>query len=186
MRLIGGRFYGFRVAEPHHDGTPHWRTSLALTVFVEPEYKQAMLDVFQHYCFEEDGTEKGADKHRLKVVEIDPNRGGATSYIAKYVSKNIDGKGLDKGVYGEDPIIAAERIEAWASCFGIRQFQQIGGASVTVWRELRRLKALCTETFESLEAIRQSADESDWQSYTKLVGGVFAKRKEQPIRPRSW
>lgn len=93
----------------------------------------------KRYCFEEDGDEKGALKHRFEIVEIDPNKGSATGYIAKYISKNIDGKDLDEGVYGENPIVAAQRVETWASIWAIRQFQQIDGAQVSIWRELRPL-----------------------------------------------
>ena len=173
------RVYGLRIAEPNHDGTPHWH----LILFIEPKHIKRIKQIFHDYCFAEDGNENGAKKARLKFVDIDENIGSATGYIIKYISKNIDGKHLDKGVYGEDPITAAERVNAWASCFGIRQFQQIGGVNVSVWRELRRLKEKLTDEFEFAEPIRQAADSSDWATYTQAMGGVFCKRNAQVLRP---
>ncbi|MCH1924536.1 replication endonuclease [Shewanella sp. C32] len=171
--------FGFRVAEPHHEGTPHWH----LLLFLKSEQQQTLIDIFQHYCFEEDGDEKGAAEHRFTVKHIDPRKGSATGYIAKYISKNIDGEGIDEDSYGEDAKTSAIRVRAWASCWGIRQFQQIGGAGVTPWRELRRIKAISENGLEWIEEIRQAADQSDWQRYTELMGGVFCKRDEQTIRP---
>jgi len=169
--------YGFRIAEPHHDGTPHWH----LLLFVEPANKATLVETMKQYCFEEDGDEKGADKHRFEIVEIDPNKGSATGYISKYISKNVDGEHLDSGVYGENPIIAAERVEAWASVWGIRQFQQIGGAQVSIWRELRRLEA-AAEADSIIERARQAADSSGWAAYQEAMGGVICLRKDRPIQ----
>lgn len=171
--------FGFRVAEPHHDGTPHWH----LLLFIPTEQQQTLVDTFTHYCLEEDGDEQGAKEHRFKVEYIDPAKGSATGYIMKYIYKNIDGEGIEYDSYGKDASSSAIRIKVWASCWGIRQFQQIGGVGVTPWRELRRLDAIKDPSLDWIEAIRQAADSSNWTLYTQLMGGVFCKRVEQTIRP---
>ncbi|MDV7106452.1 replication endonuclease, partial [Vibrio sp. TH_r3] len=114
-------------AEPQHDGTPHWH----LLLFVEKHHYEEMVNIMRFYSMREDSEEQGALDHRFTEVKIDPEKGSATGYIAKYISKNIDGSDLDSGIYGEDPLDAAARVDAWASCWGIRQFQQLGGCSVT-------------------------------------------------------
>lgn len=66
--------YGFRVAEPHHDGCPHWH----LLLFVPPEQKDTLTSVLRTYALLEDGNEKGAAEYRFKAEEIDPTKGSAT------------------------------------------------------------------------------------------------------------
>jgi hypothetical protein len=172
------RFYGIRVVEPQHDGTPHWH----LLLFVAKEQHQNMVDIMREYSLLEDGQEKGASEHRFTEVTIDPNKGSATGYIAKYISKNIDGSDLQEGIYGEDPLEAAARVDAWAACWGIRQFQQLGGCSVTVWRELRRLKKMQNLPDLAREIIK-AADQGDWKTFTQKMGGVFSTRKQQVFKP---
>lgn len=170
--------YGFRIAEPQHDGTPHWH----LLIFIEPKHKDTLIDIYTHYAMEEDGAENGAAENRITFVDIDPQRGSATGYVAKYVSKNIDGGGLDSDIDGGDATEAARRVEAWASCWGIRQFQQLGNTSVTVWREMRRLKKAKKES-DQFQAIHKAADEGNWAEFVTTMGGVMCKRDEMAIRP---
>lgn len=93
--------------------------------------------------------EPGAQRARFDCEPIregiNPDTGepfSAVGYVAKYIAKNLDGvHAADEpdytggGTLGEN----ARRVRAWASTHGVRQFQQFGGPSVTVWRELRRL-----------------------------------------------
>ena len=176
LKRDGLQVYGFRVAEPHHDGCPHWH----MVLFMRPSDVLDVNAVMRDYALREDGDEKGALKHRFTVKRIDPTKGSATGYIAKYVSKNING--FEVGVDyegGVDAADSAKRVLAWASLWGIRQFQQLGGAPVGLWRELRRLKE---EQQGLIEEARKAADVGDFCRYLELQGGALAPRKVQPLR----
>lgn len=174
------KIFGFRVAEPHHDGTPHWH----ILVFMLPEHKQQVYKIMQTYALEEDGSEQGAQYARFKFENIEKEKSSATGYIAKYISKNIDGYQLDNEVddeTGQNLKEMAKNVTAWSSRWGIRQFQQIGGAPVTVWRELRRLGSQKVES-PAIDPVLAAADAGDWAAYTELQGGAMVKRKELRVR----
>ncbi|MBL3556873.1 MULTISPECIES: replication endonuclease [Marinobacter] len=178
------RTYGLRIVEPHHDGTPHWH----LMLFVEPAHKARLVEIMRTYALLEDGDEKGAKEARFDAVDIDYDRGSATGYIVKYICKNIDGEFQENGEdaedwYGNLTKDVAARVRAWASIHGIRQFQQIGGPPVTVWRELRRLDHADDEI---VEKARQAADKSDWAGFIEAMNGPSAKRADQPIKTAKW
>ena len=170
--------FGFRVVEPHQDGTPHWH----ILLFIPSHQIEQATAIFKEYAFEVDGDEPGAAEHRFDVLHIDPEKGTATGYLAKYIAKNIDGHQVGMDSYGKDAITSAHRVEAWASIHGIRQFQQIGGASVTVWRELRRLGHSDIDK-GLLKDLIKSADDGNWEAYNELMGGVNCALKERPVRP---
>lgn len=169
--------YGFRVAEPQHDGTPHWH----LLLFMPAGDRDTVRELCARYCLQTDGSEPGAKKYRFKAVAMDKRRGTAAGYIAKYIAKNIDGYGVDADLFGRDPKASAARVDAWASTWGIRQFQQIGGPSVTVWRELRRLGD-GGELVGILGDAAKCADSGDWAGFVKAMGGTRISRCERPIQ----
>ena len=174
---LGIRVFGVRIAEPHHDGCPHWH----LLLWISVEQIELATRVYKMCSLEVDGDELGADLRRFKYDLItNKNGGSAAGYISKYISKNVDGLTTEGEAWSADSVRTALRVEAWASTWGIRQFQQIGGASVTVWRELRRLDK--PEFVELVDLIRKAADEGDWAEYTRLMGGPTVSRVGQPIR----
>ncbi|HZX26519.1 MAG TPA: replication endonuclease, partial [Telluria sp.] len=226
------RIYGFRVAEPHHDGTPH----LHGLFFMEPGKVDEFRRVVAKHAVRSDREELGlsylatekeakaiarsmkargavgtlkdiatglmterrywaappdsvwkAIKARVKLVAIDWEKGTAAGYIAKYIAKNIDGQRQDGGDVGEDweavmgtkAVDSAVRVDAWASTWGIRQFQQVGGPPVGVWRELRRWEYEQAE--DVLMQAAAAADTGNWSRFVEVMGGHEARRREMPL-----
>lgn len=168
-------FYGFRIAEPHHDGTPHWH----LLVFGSDNNIGVFREVVRGMWLSEHGEESGAQLRRCEFQPIDQARGSAVGYIAKYVSKNIDGAGgigdeedFETGAVVSDSV---ERVETWARTFGIRQFQQFGGPPVGLYREVRRLRDAVVDG--KIEAVRSAADAGDFRGFINAAGGIFVGRK---------
>ncbi len=180
------RIFGIRVAEPHHDGTPHWH----MLMFMLPEDVERVRLIIRDYAWEEDHHELRSDKAkkaRFHAEAIDPEKGSATGYVAKYISKNIDGYALDGATDDESGELLKETapaVSAWAARWHIRQFQFIGGAPVTVYRELRRLAD--TETAHGLSvefaAVHDAADAGDWAGYVNAQGGPFVRRDDLQVR----
>lgn len=158
FQKAGVEVYGFRVVEPHQDGTPHWH----MLLFMRPEHRYKARQIYYEYAIRENRNEVFGREHvRFKAKPM--NSGGAAGYIAKYISKNVDGHRVEKDLYGKDAVTSAQRIEAWAACWGIRQFQQLGGHSVTVWRDLRKLDE--SEIDPGMVWHWRAANAGDWCHY---------------------
>lgn len=228
----GVRIFGFRVAEPHHDGTPHYHCLF----FVRPEHVDQFRQIVARYAVRENRDELGlryvltqgdamrqaramraagaigslrqlADavgteaafwsnpprgawrsvRARVFFKAIHWSKGTATGYIAKYICKNIDGKtalGDDGGIDYESAqaelmAATARRVDAWASTWGIRQFQQVGGPPVGIWRELRRWDYAGAD--DVLASAAFAADKGDWGRFVSIMGGHEKRRREMPL-----
>lgn len=212
----GVKWYGFRIAEPNHDSTPHWH----FLVFFDPVlYRRRkgvrapgqrgrVKDVFvrdskakllprlcawiRRYALNDSPDEAGAKHHRCDFKPIDWRRGSAAGYIAKYVAKNIDGHGIQDDMLGNAGLETALRVDAWASTWGIRQFQPLGGPPVTTWREARRLDkvpegapAVLDEMYEAVNKLQYRdgvIEPASWAKYVKANGGIFCKRGARPVQ----
>ncbi|QIL83603.1 replication endonuclease [Diaphorobacter sp. HDW4A] len=201
----GIKMYGLRVAEPHHDATPHWHA----LVWVETEAQALKLEErIRHYWLSDDGDERGAAENRVNIKRM--IKGGAAGYVAKYIAKSVghialaehqdvvngDQIAMDFGDRDEADVQESgqgfRRVDAWAATWGIRQFQTIGMPSVTVWRELRRVSSDQLELFarEGDKATvrahsvchRHGALRADWRVFMEAMGGHACKRHQWHLR----
>ena len=201
----GVKMYGLRVAEPHHDATPHWHA----LIWAEDEAGAlAIEEKVRHYWLSEDGDERGAQENRVNIKRM--VKGGAAGYVAKYIAKSVghlaltehqdvvDGQqiAMDFGTTNARDVKESgaghRRVDAWAAHWGIRQFQTIGMPSVTVWRELRRVSG------DQLELFAQEGDRAtvrafhachrhgeiraDWRNFMEAMGGHALPRKKWHLR----
>jgi hypothetical protein len=173
--------YGFRCTEPNHDGTIHWHVMIC----VSPERSGAVRATIKRYFLDEvDPDESGAALHRVDFIEIDHERGSAVGYLAKYISKNIDGEGVgvdDTDVeQGRDTKDTSQRVVAHARTNQLRQFQAFGLPSISVWRELRRLRS---SPGGGIEPVWQAASvDKDFAAYIRLMGGVGIPAADRPVQ----
>ncbi len=183
-------YYGMRVVEPHQDGTPHWHGVFFMPLEQVPVFIQAL----QSYQFQRDSAELytstghpkfRAMKARFEAKMLDGSEGGAVAYLAKYISKNVDGYGLE-GLSDLDNRKAqlqdtVKNVTAWSRNFCFRQFQFQKTPSVTVWRELRRIQD--EQEFCTFEKARRAADNGFFSAYFDYMGGHGLPQSMRPIKP---
>lgn len=194
MHKAGLRWYGVRVAEPHHDGTVHWH----LLCFMRKKERRSITALLRKFAIREDRAELGSNTGpRFKSELINPKKGSPTSYIAKYISKNIDGRGLAGEISketGKSLRDNAENVNAWASLHRVQQFRFFGIPGRQAYRELRLLASQSNRMAgdkkpgapvlenASLDAVLAAADVGCFATYIMKQGGVLVPRKHHLIR----
>ncbi|MDS0890983.1 replication endonuclease [Raoultella ornithinolytica] len=194
MHKSGMRWYGVRVAEPHHDGTVHWH----LLCFMRKKERRAITALLRKFAIREDREELGSNTGpRFKSELINPRKGTPTSYIAKYISKNIDGRGLANEISketGRSLRDNAEHVSAWASLHRVQQFRFFGIPGRQAYRELRLLAGQAARQQADkkagapvldnprLDAVLAAADVGCFATYIMKQGGVLVPRKHHLVR----
>lgn len=192
------RWYGVRVAEPHHDGTVHWH----MMIFAHPDERNAIVNIVREFAIREDRAELGDDiTPRFKSELITKEKGSPTSYIATYIGKNVDGAavgGIDPKTgkprvdneSGQSMADSVEHVIGWAGLHGVRQFQFFGIPSRQAYRELRRLAVQMARQKDGPKALPDkamdnvlvAADAGCFASYISSQGGVLIPRKHYLVR----
>lgn len=112
---------------------------------------------------------------------------GAVGYIAKYITKNIDGYALDGDVdfeTGKPLTEMAAAVTTWVTTWRIPQFQFYKLPSKSVYRKCRRLRSVSVadKLGEIAEQVRKAADEGDFAAYIQAQGGPCTPRNQQNLR----
>ncbi len=89
--------------------------------FINQDQRDDLVNAFRDYFLAEDSDENGPQENRIEVLDMDPAKGTASGYIAKYISKSIDGEYIDVDhETGQSGKSAAEGITGWARRHRIR------------------------------------------------------------------
>ncbi|QXG31678.1 replication endonuclease [Pseudomonas viridiflava] len=143
------RYFGFRTAETHKDGSVHWH----LLVFAAPGVTQLVIDAsmehFPHYG-------------QMKVEIGDSNIGSASSYIFKYLAKGFDSSIVQRNTSAKDTEIDelreladlasirnGERVRAALQAMRVRQCQTFGVQNILTL--IRSINKIGEEEFMSLQ-----------------------------------
>lgn len=181
--------FGMHITESHHDGTPHWHGIL----FVRREQESTLRDVFEMYANAENCSAHRPGKppaqspqSQIMIKPVDRRTGSPTAYITKHICRNLEGcapGGRDKET-GSPWTELARHSAAWASLWGIKQFQFTGGPPVSVWRELRKLsdQKQADSVSPVFGELHYAAGAGDWAEYTRLQGGLPTARKNLTMR----
>lgn len=178
--------FGIRITEAHHDGTPHWHGLL----FVRRDQEAVFRTLFEEYANTENVTGTPGNRRgrisQLILRRMEEEKGGAVAYITKHIGRNMEdcAPGGTEPETGRPYTEVARNTAAWASLWGIRQFQFTGGPPVSVWRELRRLsdQKKADSVTPVFGELHRAADTGDWAAYTRLQGGLFTARKNLTMR----
>lgn len=160
--------------------------------------RKSITALLRKFAIREDREELGANTGpRFKSELINPRKGTPTSYIAKYISKNIDGRGLAQEISketGRSLRDNAENVNAWASLHRVQQFRFFGIPGRQAYRELRLLagqaaraqgdKKAGAPVLENprLDAVLAAADAGCFATYIMKQGGVLVPRKHHLVR----
>ncbi|QGH60764.1 replication endonuclease [Serratia proteamaculans] len=197
----GLRWYGIRVAEPHHDGTVHWH----MMIFTRPDEREDVISILREFAIREDRAELGNDiTPRFKEELITKDKGSPCSYIAAYIGKNLDGAPLRKPdpktgqvrldhESGKNMADTVEHAVAWASLHRVRQFQFFGIPSRQTYRELRLLAGQMSRigitgkkkrrlTDKAMDDVLSAADAGCIATYILKQGGVLSPRCDHVVR----
>jgi len=136
LKHRGIRLEGFRVTEPHMDGTEHWHVLIYTPLKHLDTIKSVLLRYFGH---SEHAVTFKTDFPKMS----EKGKATAAGYMLKYIIKTVGDAATAKAHAANDPNIGndAEAAAAWRSVWRIRAFQFFGTlfGKQTLWRELRRI-----------------------------------------------
>lgn len=177
--LPGVKYFGLRVVEPHEDGCPHWH----ILIFHSPSCYPVITDeVKKRFNWSDIAADIKCD---LPVYfdskGLGENKASAATYLFPYIMKNIPAESNQLSFFHDEApnpncmkssTLTLLRVDAWRRTYKIRAFAFFGvNGSITLWRELRRLKTIkkSSELSGGLKKIASLTWKNDFKSFFKAI-----------------